>query len=31
MAILRGEVAMREDEVIGAPRGQGVAFAEARG
>ena len=31
MAILRGEVAMREDEVIGAPRGQAVRFAEARG
>ncbi|MFC7475454.1 dihydroorotase [Dankookia sp. GCM10030260] len=31
MAILRGTVAMREDEVIGAPRGQGVRFAEARG
>jgi dihydroorotase len=31
MAILRGEVAMREDEVIGAPRGQAVSFAEARG
>lgn len=31
MAILRGKVAMREDEVIGAPRGQGVAFQEARG
>ncbi|SDB74202.1 dihydroorotase [Belnapia rosea] len=31
MAILRGAVAMREDEVIGSPRGTGVRFAEARG
>ncbi|MBL6078207.1 dihydroorotase [Belnapia sp. T18] len=31
MAILRGAVAMREDEVIGTPRGTGVRFAEARG
>jgi len=31
MAILRGTVAMRDDAVVGAPRGQGVAFAEARG
>lgn len=31
MAVLRGAVAMREDEVIGAPRGQGVRFQEARG
>ncbi|TCZ53157.1 dihydroorotase [Roseicella aquatilis] len=31
MTVLRGAVAMREDEVIGAPRGQGVRFQEARG
>lgn len=31
MAILRGQVAMREDEVLGAPRGAAVRFAEARG
>ena len=31
MAILRGAVAMREDEVVGSPRGTGVRFAEARG
>jgi dihydroorotase len=31
MTILRGAVAMREDEVIGAPRGTAVRFAEARG
>jgi dihydroorotase len=31
MAILRGAVAMREDQVVGTPRGRGVAFAEARG
>ncbi|MFZ4409641.1 MAG: dihydroorotase [Paracraurococcus sp.] len=31
MAILRGTVAMRDDAVVGAPRGRGVAFAEARG
>jgi dihydroorotase len=31
MTILRGALAMREDEVIGSPRGQGVRFAEARG
>ncbi len=31
MAILRGTVAMREDQVVGTPRGRGVAFAEARG
>jgi dihydroorotase len=29
--IIRGQVAMREDEVIGAPQGQAVRFAEARG
>jgi dihydroorotase len=29
--IIRGSVAMREDEVIGAPQGQAVRFAEARG
>jgi dihydroorotase len=31
MVVLRGAVAMREDEVIGTPRGRPVAFAEARG
>ncbi|MBL6454724.1 dihydroorotase [Belnapia sp. T6] len=31
MTILRGALAMREDEVIGSPRGTGVRFAEARG
>jgi dihydroorotase len=31
MSILRGTVAMREDEVIGTPRGTGVRFLEARG
>ena len=29
--IIRGGVAMREDELLGAPRGQAVRFAEARG
>lgn len=29
--IVRGHAAMRDDEVLGAPRGRGVAFAEARG
>jgi dihydroorotase len=31
MTIIRGEVAMRDDEVIGTPRGAPVRFAEARG
>jgi dihydroorotase len=31
MTIVRGQLAMREDEVIGAPRGAPVRFAEARG
>jgi dihydroorotase len=31
MTVVRGAVAMREDEVLGAPRGAPVAFAEARG
>jgi dihydroorotase len=31
MTIIRGRVAMREDEVIGAPGGAPVRFAEARG
>jgi dihydroorotase len=30
MTILRGQVAMREDEIQGSARGQGVRFAEAR-
>ena len=29
--IIRGAVAMRDDEVIGTPRGAAVRFAEARG
>jgi dihydroorotase len=31
MTVVRGEVAMRDDEVIGTPRGAPVRFAEARG
>ncbi|MFT8246091.1 dihydroorotase [Roseomonas sp. BN140053] len=31
MTILRGEAVMREDEILGAPRGAPVRFAEARG
>ncbi|MBV1799888.1 dihydroorotase [Siccirubricoccus sp. G192] len=31
MTIIRGQVAMREDEVLGPPRGAPVRFAEARG
>jgi dihydroorotase len=31
MTILRGQVAMREDEVLGTPRGRPVSFLEARG
>ena len=31
MTIVRGAVVMREDEVLGTPRGQPVRFAEARG
>jgi dihydroorotase len=31
MTIVRGQVAMREDELIGPPRGEPVRFAEARG
>lgn len=31
MVVLRGGLAMREDEVLGTPRGRPVAFAEARG
>jgi dihydroorotase len=31
MTIIRGAVAMREDELIGTPRGKPVRFAEARG
>lgn len=30
MTILRGRPVMREDEVLGTPRGQGVAFADTR-
>ena len=31
MAIIRGQVAMREDEIIGPPRGAPVRFLEAQG
>ena len=31
MTVIRGVPVMREDEVIGAPRGEPVRFAEARG
>ncbi|MBX6747062.1 MAG: amidohydrolase family protein, partial [Acetobacteraceae bacterium] len=31
MTIIRGQVAMREDEIIGPPRGAPVRFLEARG
>ena len=31
MTVVRGNLVMREDEVLGAPLGQGVSFAEARG
>ncbi|MBK1657245.1 dihydroorotase [Paracraurococcus ruber] len=31
MAVLRGQVAMREDAVLGSPSGQGVAYLDARG
>jgi dihydroorotase len=31
MTIIRGQVVMREDEVLGPPRGGLVRFAEARG
>ncbi len=31
LTVLRGQVAMRDDEVVGPPAGQAVRFAEARG
>jgi hypothetical protein len=31
MTIVRGRVVMRDNAVLGAPTGQAVAFADARG